>query len=1157
MAYQEAMKAQQENYTENYTETILMFPVSALPKDKQNPGGPFDRSIEKGVKAIKTHSIQTKPERKAGKRNDPKYQEWMSRTEYNPFLHNAWMLMAKSQFHNADFLQAASSFSYIARLYSSQPEISIDAKIWQARCYAELDWFYEAEDIFSKIKKENLSNKLQNWYSTVYADLLIKQKMYSQAVPYLQTAIQAEKNGLQKNRQRYLLGQIYGLLGERNLAYNAFGEVSSSSSPYVLSFSAKIRQTEVYAGGDTTRVTRQLRKMAKSSKNKDYLDQLYYALGNVYMTVPDTTKAIASYELGVEKSVQQGIDKALNQIRLGDIYFEQRKFIPAQPNYSEALGQLKKEDEAYPRVSKRSEILDELVIYVEAVELQDSLQRLSRMTETERLDVINQIIADLKKKEEEEQKKQDREDYLAQQEDIRSQMPGGRPMPSGAAGMMTSPGDEGLFYFYNPQVVAVGKNTFQQRWGRRKLEDDWRRRNKTNPMSDSFAEEEDLANVGGLENADFETELENKEIEETVALSTDPHDPQFYLQQIPTTEEEIEESNLIIADGLYNMAVIYKDRLEDIELALETFFLLDSRFPANDHKLMAYFHTYLIYLREGNMPMANTYKQKIRTEFPESEYAIAMADPDYEYNLKMMEVVQDSLYQDTYQAYLDGDVNRIRRNYQLVSTKYNQSKLMPKFIFLNALSYVQTNDADKFKEELRTLIDKYPNADVSILASEMMKGFQRGLLLSTSGDNMLARGGLFNMRFGGELGELSEEILALEFSTEINTPYQLLLIYPQGTINDSYLLYTVASFNFGNFIVNDFDLERTNIGEIGMLQIKGFNHFSEITQYMQMIYGPEGYAAEMEQAVIIVPISLENYDILTRGKSLDDYLTFFEENFGKENQNMVERWKLKRAEEMETIEDAEEIEEELEISDLLPETEIDEEAEEELIEIEDEEIIIPETQEQDTILVEEPSALETAADEVDDVFNQASDMFDNANDKIDEIMNDPIRGISNLFKKKQPSNAIDEYAKEQEQAEKERQKQLKEAQKEKEKLQRELLKQQAEEEKALLKEKRKREKELEQLKKQEEKAKEDEKKRLQREKEDARKQKEKDRKDAQKLKEQERKLKDQAREEARKQREQERKEAQKIREQERKAKEKEREEARKQKERERKQNQKR
>lgn len=1203
-AYQETLKNEIENYQENYTEMILMYPVSALPKEKESPGGPFDRAVEKSVKAIKTHSIQVKPERQPEKRNDPKYREWMNRTEYNPFLHNAWMMLGKSQFHNGDFLQAASTFSYVSRIYNTQPEIGLDAKIWQARCYSELEWYFEAEDILNKIDKNSLSSRLSNWYETVLADLLIKQKKFKESIPYLQTAIKAEKNKFQKTREKYLLGQVYSLLGERDLAYSTFGEVSSSNAPYILEFNAKIRQTEVYSGTDTTKVTRQLRNMAKSSKNKDYLDQLYYALGNVYMTVPDTAKAINSYKLGVEKSVQQGINKALNQIKLGDIYFTQKEFIKAQPNYSEALSQIKKGDNTYSRVSHRSAILDELVVYLQAIELQDSLLRLSRMSETERLKVVETIISELKKKEEEERKLMERDEFLTEQENTRTEM-GMRPNPIGG-GSILPPGTEGSFYFYNSQVVAQGKNTFQQKWGRRKLEDNWRRRNKSNPMSDPFAEEDIVANdtisninenIGNLPSE--ETSDENAISSENLTeLSTDPYDPQFYLQQIPVSEEDIASSNLIIADGLYNAAVIYKEKLEDLPLALETFEILQTRYPKNENKLKAYFHVYLIYLKEGNTAMSNSYKQKIRSEFPESDLAIDMSDPQYEYNLKMLYILPETLYQQAYEAYMNGNTNKVRENYDEMASKFKQSPLMPKFIFLNALSYVQKNDAEGFKEQLRYLINTYPDADVSILAAEMMKGFQKGLILSSSKDNMLARGNLFAMRFGelGEDGEPLEDVSEISFSVNQNTPYILLLMYSQGNINENMLLYTVANFNFGNFTVNDFDLEKTTLGNIGLLQIKGFNNFREISQYIQMIYAPEGYANALEQEALIVPISVENYGILMRGKSLEEYIDFFEENFGRNNRNLIDRWKLKQEKEIEdsfnetqdnNLQDEEIIPDELddkrkvENKNLNIEQTISEIDTTQIVAKQDsiiENIITKETLLRDSLANDSVTVLplseldqktEELEEKASEVLDKSSETLESVNKVVDEIMGDPVRGIKNLFKRKK-SNPIDQYVKEQEKLEKERQEQLKKEKEEEEIALREAAKKEEEEKKALEKQKKEEEQALEQermkkqeelanLKKAEQKAKEEEierirqekaleKQRIQLEKEEAKKRREQERLNVQNLREEQKRQKEEMREAARTQRELAKQQAKLQREEQKRQRELEKEEARKKRE---------
>lgn len=1139
-AFKDAYKSQLENYSENYSEMILMYPVSALPKDKAQTGGPFDKAIEKAVKAIKMHSIQTKPERKTGKGNDPKYKEFMSRKEYNPFLHNAWMLMAQSQFYNGDFLEASSSFSYISRLYETQPEIAVPAKIWKARCYNELGWYYEAEDILAKLNNDQLPKKQIDWFSTVYADYLIKQKQYAEAIPYLKIAVQSEKNKLQRNREKYLLGQIYASTGQKDLAYKMFGDVSSSSVPYILQLCSAIRQTEVYPGGDIKKVSKKLEKMTKSFKNKDYLDQIYYALGNIYMTVPDTAKAIESYELGVEKSTQGGIAKAMNQIKLGDIYFSLRKYVKAQPNYSEALSQLKKEDKAFPRVSKRSEVLDALVTHVEAVELQDSLLRLSKMTDEERLAVVNKIIADLIKKEKEEKEKAERDEYLTQQETLQAErqtaMNTKRPqqpiMPQGQASQEES------FYFYNKQAVALGKTAFQQKWGRRKLEDDWRRRNKANPLSDEI-ENENLTDVSdSLNPLDSLSSLaDSPSAKETQQLSQDPKDPQFYLQQIPETEEDIEAANLIIADGLFNMGLIYKDMLEDYSLALETFDSLNARYPENENKREAYHHIYLIYWKQGDMAMAGLYKSKIRAEFPESELALAMADPDYEYNQKMMNVIQDSLYQTIYNNYLEGKPLAIRKIYEEISAKYNQSKLMPKFMFLNALSFVQTNEADTFKVLLKALVEKYPSEDVSVLAGEIMKGFQRGLFLG-SGDNSLAKSGLFNMRFTAE-GEVVADS-ALVFSDNQNTPHKLLLIYPKGSLNENMLLFTVASFNFGNFMVNDFGLQKTEINEeVGMLEINGFNNLAEVTQYCKMINQPSGYVQDLEQAVVIVPISLENYTTLMQGKSLNDYMLFFEKHFAVSNENLIKQWNLEKEKDKIRVEEKAK-EEEAQAKEKAAKK-AEEAAETEKVEP----AITISLDSIPAVVLDSVKIQENTTDKydeaIDDIYNEATEKINNLENIYNEIASDPIRGILDIFKKKAPDNPIDEYAKQKEKEEKELAKQRKKEQAEKDKIDRELAKQKEKEQKELLKKQKAeddavlkaqkfQEDTLAKLKENEKKQQEADKKRIAKEKEDTRKAAVKMKQEQQKEKEKQRKL--EREEKAKKLKEQ-----QKIKEKERKEKE--------------------
>ena len=376
------------------------------------------------------------------------------------------------------------------------------------------------------------------------------------------------------------------------------------------------------------------------------------------------------------------------------------------------------------------------------------------------------------------------------------------------------------------------------------------------------------------------------------AASDDPKTREYYIQQLPLTPEDIQASNIIIEDGLYNMAMIYKDKLEDIPLATEAFEELERRFPKHSHLLESYYQVYLMALRSGNQALAAAYKNKLVTTFPESDYAVAIADPNYEYNIRMMDKVQDSIYQATYASYLAEDTVTVRRNYRDVSAKYPLADLLPKFMFLEALTYVQAGDAEGFKNALKALVEKYPTADVTELAGEMLKGVLRGRMMVQGG----IRGMSWNLRFGvGDDGMLSAADSARVFTAESNTSYRMLLMFPTGTLDRNQLLFAVAAYNFANFMVKEFDLSFEEAGPMSMLTIHGFFNLDEIFHYYKMIYGADGYATALDKNVAILPISDDNYETLMRGKTLEEYVEFFQENFGEAVPELAARWKARMA----------------------------------------------------------------------------------------------------------------------------------------------------------------------------------------------------------------------------------------------------------------------
>ena len=574
LAFIDGQLEKEKGNKDDYTELLPLFTVGN--KNSREIGkGNFDRTVEKMEKTIKQHSIKARPEWNKSRKKTQKDIEWLSRREYNPFLWKAWLMMGEAQFQSGAFDEAAATFSYVSRLYQTQPAINGQARAWLARCYTELDWFYDAEDVIRNQHRDSIHYSAQRAWNQTLANYYLSTGELERALPYLRKAIKGERRKTQKAREWFLMGQVLTALDRNQEAYKAYGHVAAQNPPYELEFNARIAQTEVMAAGNYRKMIRRLKHMAASDKNKDFLDQVYYAIGNIYLSRNDTIQAITAYEEGNEKSTRSGTEKGVLLLRLGNLYWDLERYNDAQRCYGEAIGLLDKERPGYEELSQRSKVLDELVPYTDAVHLQDSLQQLALMPEAERLAAIDRVIDELKKKEKEEADKA-REAEVEQAQQRQGAMGnrdqrGGRQQPQQT---LSSNKKDGQWYFYSQMAVNQGKQTFQKQWGRRENADNWRRSNVTvvaSPTQESPEDSESKEKPEDLEGSEDQIASKDKETPEDQAaseaqaladsLAADPHNREYYLAQIPFTEEQKAESDNLIKDGLFHAGVIFKDKL--------------------------------------------------------------------------------------------------------------------------------------------------------------------------------------------------------------------------------------------------------------------------------------------------------------------------------------------------------------------------------------------------------------------------------------------------------------------------------------------------------------------------------------------------------------------------------------------------------------------
>ncbi|MDE6685242.1 MAG: tetratricopeptide repeat protein, partial [Duncaniella sp.] len=400
---------------------------------------------------------------------------------------------------------------------------------------------------------------------------------------------------------------------------------------------------------------------------------------------------------------------------------------------------------------------------------------------------------------------------------------------------------------------------------------------------DDDDDENDSPAQGGEENAEG-GEKGKDDAESAAARAADPHFPEYYLRQIPSTDEQKVTANEVIQEGLYNSGLILKDRMEDFTAAEKEWDDLMNRYPDNVYRLDVYHNRYLMYMRQGRADVAEIYRQKILSEFPESKYGVAMQDPAYLDKLRGMEQEQESLYQKAYDDYLSDRNSAVHQAYDRMESDYPLSPLMPKFMFLHALAYVTEDRPTEFNDVLRELLERYPDADIAPLAAAWHKGINDGRQLHSSGSN--TRSMLWDIRLTNDSTALAGGTGELEFTLAPEEPHYLVLLFSTDALSPNQLLYEVARHNFATYVVKDFDLEVMNFGPLGLLIIKGFDNQAELNHYRTLLSRDGTFT--MPAAVRPVEISKSNFEQLLQGAgSFDDYFRFIGEETIRETHESV------------------------------------------------------------------------------------------------------------------------------------------------------------------------------------------------------------------------------------------------------------------------------
>ena len=872
VAYKEAMKAQSQGHKDNYLEQLPLLIISNKETAKQG-AAQYDRAIEKAQKAIKNHSIKRKPKKPSGKKLTPKQKLFYAQKEFNPFLWRAWFLMANSQMQKGEFTEAASTYIYISRLYENDRDIVARARIMLAKCYGELDWLYEAEDILQRVQRDTVPDFLKEEYAQAKGALLLKQERLAEAIPYVQKGVGRDgATSLDKAREYYLLGQLYVATGDKESAYRSFGKTISKSPPYELEFNARIRQTEIATTENHKKILRKLKRMARSPKNEEYLSQIYYAIGNIYMSQKDTVEAVKAYETGVAEGATSGYGTGMLHLSLAKIYWGQERFSKAGENYSKAISMINEDTEGYDEVKFRSEVLGGLVQYTDVVEKQSELLYWATLPPEKLYPIIDALIEEEKRLE----KLRKKEEEKMQKENGGSELDN-----AGIMADMTVPdqGEKQLWYFYNNKLVAQGVRSFKQQWGDRQLKDYWRFSHEISSlmnndtiqtdvsMSDSLSLDTDSTLLATADSVSLDAEQPAGE----GVSATDPTTREYYIQQIPVTDEQKAAAHNALRDALFEAGVLFKDKVNDKNLAIKYLEKVADGYPGYERMADVYFNLFMACSRWNEAEKADHYRNLLIQQYPDSAMTRLIQQPDFFDNAALRKHKEDSLYVKAYSHYRNGEYEAVEQENNYAAVKYPNGNHRARFMFIDAMSKLYGGKQDEALESLAGLISRFPGDSVSKIAGGISTGIKEGRLLQSGISTSI-----WDRKADGTIRTSQDSVPP--FVADRNGPYYFLLAFPNGSLDEKRLLFEMARYNFSRYMVRNFDMVFEKQAEVTLFEIKEFLNFDEAFVYRKRLYA-NAETARLLEGINAFIISKTNLDLLLKYYTFGEYTEFYEKNF--------------------------------------------------------------------------------------------------------------------------------------------------------------------------------------------------------------------------------------------------------------------------------------
>lgn len=806
----------------------------------------FDKAIKKSSNCIQRHTIKDKKSNEvftAGK-----------------WIDNNWNVIGISHFYKREFFSGIEAFDYVIKSYKSRDKYK--AMIWLARSYNEIGAPSQAEPIIGILKEDKkISKYAKKELPAVQADYFMKRGMYKEAETALLSALKGGESkktksryhlvsGLKsrpsrKTRARYsfILAQLYEEKKENRKAIQYYQKVISLKPDYEIVFNARMKQARLLdvKSGNIPKLKRELLKMTRDVKNTEYLDIIYFTLGEIYEKEKNETQAITYYKLSVKNSTQNPKQKALSYLKLGEINFDQANYTASGGYYDSTMITLPKDYKDYAIISKRKETLETLVGYIRTIQREDSLQRIAKMNEKDRTRFIEKMITKIEAAEE---KKKDELEALSAQN--------ANPNPNAVIPNNGLPaignGVKGDWYFYNQTTLSFGVNDFIKKWGNRKLEDNWRRSQKALSFDNQTTGTDTVAEI--TKKAKTKTLSNKKNVE-------------YYLTDLPLADSLMQKSDKRIVDAYYNLASTYKEELNNNKKAIATFEELNNRFADHKYKLSTYFQLYRIFTTLKNQAQADYYKNKLLNEYPTSEYAQIIKNPKYISDKNAQKGEVELFYTDTYNDYVTGNYNSAFVKSNESESKFGKNDFAAKFAFIRAMCIGKLKGADSLEMALKQVQVFYPKDPLAKQAQDILEV-------------------IYNMKHPSEATANGVINKTDTFSLDLSVPHFVIAVCPDDVAIANGFKSALADYN-NNFYSNaDLSITSSLFGTANQITtIKIFKNAHDALEYIDNLYKDKTvFSGKVKSELFtLMAISEDNLPKFYKKKQVSYYKPFFEDHY--------------------------------------------------------------------------------------------------------------------------------------------------------------------------------------------------------------------------------------------------------------------------------------